>query len=108
MSLIVSCFPGILLETLAMVSTIDILFCFQVPWIPLDPLNPDLERYPEYSQAKPLQCTVKAGEMLYLPSLWFHHVQQSHGCIAGKIHKISRYNFELRWVYADKRFHSKV
>ncbi|XP_041315908.1 bifunctional peptidase and (3S)-lysyl hydroxylase JMJD7 [Pyrgilauda ruficollis] len=54
----------------------------KVPWIPLDPLKPDLELYPEYAQAKPLQCTVKAGEMLYLPSLWFHHVQQSHGCIA--------------------------
>ncbi|OXB72480.1 UNVERIFIED_CONTAM: hypothetical protein H355_002751 [Colinus virginianus] len=54
----------------------------KVPWIPLDPLNPNLERYPEYAQAKPLQCTVKAGEMLYLPSLWFHHVRQSHGCIA--------------------------
>ncbi len=25
---------------------------------------------------------VHAGEMLYLPSLWFHHVQQTHGCIA--------------------------
>lgn len=29
-------------------------------------------------------CSVKAGEMLYLPSLWFHHVQQSHGCVAGR------------------------
>nr|XP_048711621.1 bifunctional peptidase and (3S)-lysyl hydroxylase JMJD7 isoform X2 [Caretta caretta] len=54
----------------------------KVPWIPLDPLNPDLEQYPEYAQARPLRCTVKAGEMLYLPSLWFHHVKQSHGCIA--------------------------
>lgn len=55
----------------------------QVPWIPLDPLDPDLEQYPEYQRAQPLRCSVKAGEMLYLPSLWFHHVQQSHGCIAG-------------------------
>ncbi|XP_058018013.1 bifunctional peptidase and (3S)-lysyl hydroxylase JMJD7 isoform X2 [Ahaetulla prasina] len=54
----------------------------KVPWIPLDPLSPDLKQYPEYAQAKPLRCTVKSGEMLYLPSLWFHHVQQSHGCIA--------------------------
>ncbi|KAG8126141.1 putative JmjC domain-containing protein [Naja naja] len=54
----------------------------KVPWIPLDPLSPDLKRYPVYTQAKPLRCTVKSGEMLYLPSLWFHHVQQSHGCIA--------------------------
>lgn len=58
----------------------------QVPWIPLDPLDPDLERYPQYRRARPLRCSVKAGEMLYLPSLWFHHVQQSHGCIAGTPH----------------------
>ncbi|XP_067099018.1 bifunctional peptidase and (3S)-lysyl hydroxylase JMJD7 isoform X2 [Osmerus mordax] len=54
----------------------------KVPWIPVDPLNPDLECYPAYQLAQPLRCTVRAGEMLYLPSLWFHHVQQSHGCIA--------------------------
>lgn len=56
----------------------------QVPWIPLDPLNPDLEQYPQYRRAQPLRCSVKAGEMLYLPSLWFHHVQQTHGCTAGE------------------------
>ncbi|KAM4830339.1 bifunctional peptidase and (3S)-lysyl hydroxylase JMJD7 isoform X2 [Urocitellus parryii] len=54
----------------------------KVPWIPLDPLAPDLTQYPCYSQAQALRCTVRAGELLYLPSLWFHHVQQSHGCIA--------------------------
>ncbi|XP_024122058.1 bifunctional peptidase and (3S)-lysyl hydroxylase JMJD7 [Oryzias melastigma] len=54
----------------------------KVPWIPLDPLDPDLERFPQYRWARPICCSVKAGEMLYLPSLWFHHVRQSHGCIA--------------------------
>lgn len=54
----------------------------KVPWIAIDPLNPDLEKYPRYAKANPVTCTVQAGEMLYLPSLWFHHVQQSHGCIA--------------------------
>ncbi|KAM9294406.1 bifunctional peptidase and (3S)-lysyl hydroxylase JMJD7 [Gastrophryne carolinensis] len=54
----------------------------QVPWIPVDPLEPDLSKYPAYSQTQPLHVTVRAGEMLYLPSLWFHHVRQSHGCIA--------------------------
>ncbi|XP_061699270.1 bifunctional peptidase and (3S)-lysyl hydroxylase JMJD7 isoform X2 [Syngnathoides biaculeatus] len=56
----------------------------KVPWIPVDPLDPDLERYPAYRRARPLRCSVKAGETLYLPSLWFHHVRQSHGCIAGR------------------------
>ncbi|XP_077320663.1 bifunctional peptidase and (3S)-lysyl hydroxylase JMJD7 isoform X1 [Lithobates pipiens] len=54
----------------------------KVPWIPVDPLDPDLSMYPAYSQTRPLHVTVRAGEMLYLPSLWFHHVRQSHGCIA--------------------------
>ncbi|XP_077978121.1 bifunctional peptidase and (3S)-lysyl hydroxylase Jmjd7-like [Glandiceps talaboti] len=54
----------------------------QVPWIPLDPLDPDLDKYPQYAKARPIYCTVKAGQTLYLPSLWFHHVRQSQGCIA--------------------------
>lgn len=54
----------------------------KVPWVAIDPLNPDLTKYPKYAKANPVTCTVHAGEMLYLPSLWFHHVQQSHGCIA--------------------------
>ncbi|KAJ7403164.1 JmjC domain-containing protein 7 [Pitangus sulphuratus] len=37
----------------------------KVPWIPLDPLNPNLELYPEYAQAQPLQCTVKAVNYWY-------------------------------------------
>ena len=59
-------------------------FVFKVPWVAIDPLRPDLEKYPQYSQATPVSVTVHAGQILYLPSLWFHHVQQSHGCIAGK------------------------
>ncbi len=32
--------------------------------------------------ASPLKVRVEAGDALYLPSLWFHHLRQSHGCIA--------------------------
>ncbi|XP_065834269.1 bifunctional peptidase and (3S)-lysyl hydroxylase Jmjd7-like [Oscarella lobularis] len=51
-----------------------------VPWICVDPLRDNSESI--YGKARPITCTVKAGEMLYLPSLWFHHVRQSHGSIA--------------------------
>lgn len=61
-----------------------------MPWIPLDPLDPDLARYPSYSQAQALHCTLRAGEMLYLPALWFHHVRQSHACIAGEQLPVTR------------------
>lgn len=53
-----------------------------IPWIDIDPLKPDLTKYPKYKNARQIRCRVEKGEMLYLPSLWFHHVRQSHGCIA--------------------------
>ncbi|GAB6022240.1 hypothetical protein CHUAL_006371 [Chamberlinius hualienensis] len=54
----------------------------KVPWIPLDPLKPNVDKYPLYENATPIHCRIEAGDVLYLPSLWFHHVRQSHGCIA--------------------------
>jgi len=48
-----------------------------IPWLPVDPLHPDYDKYPRFKNAKPIKVTVKAGEMLYLPSLYYHHVTQS-------------------------------
>jgi jumonji domain-containing protein 7 len=80
-----------------------------VPWIPVDPLKPNYEklifvllrvlratmrhavkwpliklscRYPRYRNALKLKVKVSKGDVFYLPSLWFHHVKQSHACIA--------------------------
>lgn len=47
-----------------------------VPWLSVDPDRPDYEAYPLFRHATPLRCVVHAGEALYLPSLWFHHVKQ--------------------------------
>lgn len=38
--------------------------------------------YPQFAKANVYTVTVKKGEVLYLPSLWYHHVQQTQGCIA--------------------------
>lgn len=35
---------------------------------------PDLARFPLYAHARPLELVVKAGEILFVPSGWFHHV----------------------------------
>ncbi|KAH8315683.1 hypothetical protein KR059_008226 [Drosophila kikkawai] len=51
-------------------------------WVSIDPLAPDLATYPEYARARPLKVRVHAGDILYLPNYWFHHVSQSHKCIA--------------------------
>ena len=68
-----------------------------VPWIPLDPLKPDLLRWPQYKRAHPLRCTLAAGDVLYLPSMWFHHVSQSHGTIA--VNYWYDMAFDLRYAY---------
>lgn len=43
----------------------------------VDPLQPDLERFPDYARAqdKALTATLEPGDTLYMPSLWVHFVQ---------------------------------
>uniref|UniRef100_A0A2P2JCA7 JmjC domain-containing protein n=3 Tax=Rhizophora mucronata TaxID=61149 RepID=A0A2P2JCA7_RHIMU len=57
-----------------------------VPWCSVNPYpSPEDEesersKYPLYFNGpKPFHCTLKAGDLLYLPSMWFHHVQQTPG-----------------------------
>ncbi|KAI8082624.1 jmjC domain-containing protein 7 [Gilbertella persicaria] len=56
----------------------------KTPWIPVNPLEPDLDRFPRFAYACPITITVEEGDMLYLPALWFHQVLQqgSEGVIA--------------------------
>ncbi|CAN7998216.1 unnamed protein product [Ixodes hexagonus] len=68
-----------------------------VPWIPLDPLEPDLCQFPRYGRASPVCCSLRAGDVLYLPSLWFHHVRQSHACIA--LNAWYDMDFDLKYCY---------
>ncbi|XP_070172370.1 bifunctional peptidase and (3S)-lysyl hydroxylase Jmjd7-like [Polyergus mexicanus] len=67
------------------------------PWICIDPLNPDYKKYPEYHNAHTLKIMLKAGDVLYLPSLWFHHVTQSHACIS--INYWYDMEFDIKYAY---------
>ncbi|XP_055680800.1 bifunctional peptidase and (3S)-lysyl hydroxylase Jmjd7 [Lutzomyia longipalpis] len=53
-----------------------------IEWVSVDPLDPDLKTFPQYSKAIQYEVRVNAGDILYLPSFWYHHVRQSHKCIA--------------------------
>ena len=54
----------------------------KVGWIVIDPLSPDLDQYPQFANSTVFKLKLEAGDCLYLPSFWFHHLTQSHGCIA--------------------------
>lgn len=54
----------------------------KIAWVDIDPKRPDIERFPEYKNSSVYRVRVEAGDCLYLPSFWFHHLTQSHGCVA--------------------------
>lgn len=47
-------------------------------WIAVNPETPDVDQHPLFRHAHPLRVVVRAGEALYLPSLWFHQVPCTH------------------------------
>uniref|UniRef100_A0A7S1JGX9 JmjC domain-containing protein n=1 Tax=Eutreptiella gymnastica TaxID=73025 RepID=A0A7S1JGX9_9EUGL len=64
---------------------------------PINVAAPDLKRYPLYAKAKPINITLRAGEMLYMPSFWWHSVV-SHADAEGK-------NIAINFWYSP---HSKI
>ena len=40
-----------------------------------DALLPDFERFPRLGQARGVTCTLEPGEVLYMPSLWWHQTR---------------------------------
>ena len=45
----------------------------------VDPLKPDLDRYPRFEQAREqaLRAELAPGDAIYIPTLWWHHVAAS-------------------------------
>uniref|UniRef100_A0A673TFZ8 tRNA-yW synthesizing protein 5 n=1 Tax=Suricata suricatta TaxID=37032 RepID=A0A673TFZ8_SURSU len=36
--------------------------------------SPDLAKYPLFSKARRYECSLKAGDVLFIPALWFHNI----------------------------------
>ena len=50
-----------------------------IPWIDMDPLDSEDEQRLNAAGARMRTVTIHEGEMLYLPSGWYHHVSQECG-----------------------------
>ncbi|XP_073962621.1 jumonji domain containing 7 [Choristoneura fumiferana] len=68
-----------------------------LPWICVDPKQPDYNKYPLFRKAHRYHVKLWKGDCLYLPSLWFHHVTQSHGCIA--VNYWYDMDFDIKYCY---------
>lgn len=80
----------------------------RIPWIPISPLLPRSfldSVFPYYKHARPQIVTVEAGQMLYLPSGWFHHVRQKSGTWDdGSIAPCIAVNYWFDMDYEGERF----
>jgi hypothetical protein len=49
---------------------------------PIDVRRPDLERFPRFAAARPVKCTLRPGDLLYIPSRWWHAVQSTTATVS--------------------------
>ena len=42
---------------------------------PIDILRPDYENSPKFREVPGMSCTIHEGDVLYMPSFWWHEVQ---------------------------------
>ena len=51
----------------------------------VDVERPDLKRFPAFRRAKPLETTLEPGDVLWMPSYYWHYVRQArHGKGTGE------------------------
>lgn len=44
-----------------------------------------------------MRLRLNSGDVLYLPSFWFHHLRQSHGCVA--VNFWYDMDYDCKWNY---------
>ncbi|QKQ73082.1 cupin-like domain-containing protein [Nostoc sp. TCL240-02] len=61
----------------------------------VDIFNPDLKKFPLYAKANPVEVILEPGEILYIPSQWWHHVNNLENSIGVGNIFINEFNSEL-------------
>jgi hypothetical protein len=44
--------------------------------------DPDLVKFPRFQNARPLECTVEPGDILFIPVFWWHQVYSINLCVS--------------------------
>lgn len=64
----------------------------------VDPEHPDYQRFPDLYDCQPYLVELKAGDILYIPSLWWHYLRNEENAVA----------INFWWQTGWKRMLSKV
>lgn len=59
----------------------------------VDPARPDLVRFPRFAKATPFECVIEPGDLLFIPSMWWHHVVGLEKSITVNHNFFNRENF---------------
>lgn len=47
-----------------------------------DPEHPDYERFPKFRNAQPYITDLRAGEVLFIPTFWWHHIRHLEASVS--------------------------
>jgi jumonji domain-containing protein 7 len=61
--------------------------------VDVDALGAEKEHAELFARVRPIRCTVKAGETLYIPSMWYHQVSQTQLTISINYWYEQRFDF---------------
>jgi histone arginine demethylase JMJD6 len=61
----------------------------------VNPFNPDLEKFPEFKNARPLVCEQGPGEVVFTPSKWWHAVFNVEAGISLTENYINETNYDI-------------
>ncbi|MEH2262948.1 cupin-like domain-containing protein [Nostoc sp.] len=70
----------------------------------VDPINLDLKLFPKFPWQDKIEVVLKAGEMLYIPPIWWHHIT----ALDENISLSFWYNVKIQDILKQKRFLSTV
>ena len=68
----------------------------------VDAFNPDLEKFPLYANVKPVEFILNPGEIIYIPSMWWHQAENLDSTIALGFNTVNEWNLEMLLHSASK------
>eukprot|EP00597_Dinobryon_sp_UTEXLB2267_P001478 CAMPEP_0170069556 /NCGR_PEP_ID=MMETSP0019_2-20121128/8184_1 /TAXON_ID=98059 /ORGANISM="Dinobryon sp., Strain UTEXLB2267" /LENGTH=266 /DNA_ID=CAMNT_0010277625 /DNA_START=260 /DNA_END=1060 /DNA_ORIENTATION=+ len=78
-------------------------------WLPFDPEeSQSYIKYPQLHSTNPIRCKVRAGEVLYIPAMWYHRVTQSQFTIAVNYWYDQRFDFRYVFYQTVKSLRNEV